>query len=238
MNIEQFASLNGNCLKVSREQASSFAKGVAGDFNPIHDADAKKFCVPGDLLFAIVLHRYGVCDHMRFEFEGMVNDTTELLLPESAQAHFGIVDAASKQYMSVSMEGRGCPASPWVDDLAKNYVQFSGKAFPHILVDLMRNEGVMINPQRPLVIYRDMVIVLDEFETGPIHLELTQAELNVDGKKGVVSLAFHITSEGREIGHGTKNMLLSGLREYDQAQMDVVIENYNQSKLRFQTANK
>ncbi len=26
-------------------------KKVAGDFNPIHDEDNKRFCVPGDLLF-------------------------------------------------------------------------------------------------------------------------------------------------------------------------------------------
>ncbi len=44
-------------VRVGAEQASQFAKGVADDFNPIHDPDSRRFCVPGDLLFALVLSR-------------------------------------------------------------------------------------------------------------------------------------------------------------------------------------
>ena len=42
-------------VSVTREQASRFAKSIADDCNPLHDIDAKRFCVPGDLLFSMVL---------------------------------------------------------------------------------------------------------------------------------------------------------------------------------------
>ena len=51
-------------VTITREQGSQFAKKVADDFNPLHDADAKKFCVPGDLLFSLVLSRYGVSENL------------------------------------------------------------------------------------------------------------------------------------------------------------------------------
>ena len=63
---------------ISAEQGSSFAKAVSNDFNPIHDADSKRFCVPGDLLFALVLQRYGLSQEMSFNFSGMVSADTDL----------------------------------------------------------------------------------------------------------------------------------------------------------------
>ena len=65
-------------VTITREQGSQFAKKVADDFNPLHDADAKKFCVPGDLLFSLVLSRYGVSENMYFKFEGMIDETSQL----------------------------------------------------------------------------------------------------------------------------------------------------------------
>ncbi|MGL5048946.1 MAG: DUF3581 family protein, partial [Shewanella sp.] len=55
-------------ISVSAQQASDFAKKIAQDFNPIHDVGAKRFCVPGDLLFALVLTQYGLSQSMKFGF--------------------------------------------------------------------------------------------------------------------------------------------------------------------------
>ena len=62
------------CFSFTREQASHFAKQVANDFNPIHDVDSKRFCVPGDLLFAKILMSEGVHSHLRVQFNGMVSE--------------------------------------------------------------------------------------------------------------------------------------------------------------------
>ena len=35
------------------------AKQVCNDYNPIHDIESKRFCVPGDLLFALTLNNFG-----------------------------------------------------------------------------------------------------------------------------------------------------------------------------------
>ena len=55
MFLQNYYSEENKKIHFSRQQASRFAKEIAGDFNPIHDPEAKRFCVPGDLLFALVM---------------------------------------------------------------------------------------------------------------------------------------------------------------------------------------
>jgi len=51
MFIEQYCPIDSEKISFTRQQASDFAKQVADDFNPLHNVEAKRFCVPGDLLF-------------------------------------------------------------------------------------------------------------------------------------------------------------------------------------------
>ena len=105
MFLDSFYNQNDSQLTISAEQGSRFAKAVSNDFNPIHDADSKRFCVPGDLLFALVLERYGLSQQMRFEFSGMVSADTPLVLPDSPADQFEIADAREKTYLKVSRAG-------------------------------------------------------------------------------------------------------------------------------------
>ena len=233
VDIRQYFDLDDARLRFSRSQASRFAKGVAGDFNPIHDEDAKRFCVPGDLLFAVVLHHYGVNQRMAFDFAGMVDDTSELLLPESPDADFALADAAGKAYLHITRAGAHSADARFIAALSEQYVQFSGQTFPHILVGLMRDSGAMINPARPMVIYRRMAIELQRFadlddaSDAPLSLALDDARMQVQGKKGEVALDFTIAAGGERIGSGTKQMLLSGLRAYEQAAIDDIVAEYD-----------
>jgi len=88
----------------------------------------------------------------------------------------------------------------------------------------------MINPARPLVIYKNMEIHLDKLSGSNLELELRQATLEKNGKKGNVRLEFYILADGEEIGHGAKNLILSGLRDYDATQLEDVITNYAERK--------
>ena len=45
MFIDQYYSEQDGTISFTREQGSEFAKRVADDFNPLHDADAKRFCI-------------------------------------------------------------------------------------------------------------------------------------------------------------------------------------------------
>ena len=65
----------------SAQQGSDFAKKVAGDFNPIHNADSRRFCVPGDLLFALALGQYGLHQSMSFQFLDLVGHDTPVDYP-------------------------------------------------------------------------------------------------------------------------------------------------------------
>lgn len=233
MNVTNYFNRNDEHVSFTRLQASSFAKGVAGDFNPIHDVDARRFCVPGDLLFSVFLSQYGISQKMKFEFSGMVADTTMLIFPDKVAGTFSLQDADEKNYMDIVASGENTSDADFVSTLSEKYVQFSSKTFPHILVPLMEQENVMINPARPLVIYKNMEISLDKLSGSNIDLELKKASLTQHGKKGEVRLEFAIVADGEEIGHGAKNLLLSGLREYDASQLDDVISSYAQRKSDF-----
>ena len=220
-----YQDLDGTIL-VSREQASDFAKSIAGDFNPIHDVDAKRFCVPGDLLFALVLSKYGISQHMHFTFSGMVGDGVELVFPEMTDADIVIKDSADKAYLSIEHSGDNNPNPDLIENLSRRYVEFSGQTFPHILVPLMAEHNVMVNPARPLVIYESMTINIDQLDISEPELTLTESKLAVEGKRGSVSLNFSVSDNGKIVGSGEKTMVMSGLREFEQGAIDQLVNDY------------
>ncbi len=229
MKLQNYYLLEDDTLKFSREQASQFAKNVAGDFNPIHDIDARRFCVPGDLLFAVLLEQHGIFRNMEIEFAGMVTEQSKVLTNlNPGSIHF--VNAEGSELIVARHDEQSCGNSIFVEELSKAYVTFSGQTFPHILVPIMREHGVMINPSRPIVMYRRMSLSLDACSGKNIKLSYTGANFEGSGKKGEVSLHFDIKSGEDTIGTGMKNMLLSGLREYDQTEIDSVVEKYAQWK--------
>lgn len=222
-------------LTFTRENASAFAKEVAGDFNPIHNTDARRFCVPGDLLFAMVLDKYGARATMNFEFEQMVDDRVTLHMRLQDDG-LRMVDDADKLYLDVTFSGNKVESGSANQALIAAYVKFSGKTFPFLLVDLMRKHQVMINPQRPLVIYKSMSIELQHTDCDNFDLAFTDSSLNADGKKGEVTLNFDITSDDKVVGRGCKNMLLGGLREYQQDVIDELVSEYNGIKTTYLSA--
>ena len=155
-------------MRFERDQGSRFAKFVAGDFNPLHDVEARRYCVPGDLLFVSLLSQYGVAAETSVEFDGMVDEKHKFEMPETIGDKFELASTDGKNFLTLHMSGTRMPASAFVDALSLRYVQFSGKTFPDILVPLMQQNDVMLNPTRPLVIYKNMSISLHQqcFDTA------------------------------------------------------------------------
>ncbi len=230
MNIEKYYSLESSRLSFTREQASDFAKSVAGDFNPIHDIDSKRFCVPGDLLFSVIIQHYGLRQTMGFSFSGMVGEDVTLILPEVNAREISIYDEADKKYLDVSSDGEHSSDPTLIESLTRNYVEFSGHTFPHVLVPLMQENNVMINTDRPLVIYDHMRISLDTLDLEHIDLKLSESIFRLYGKRGDVALNYDLICNGERVGKGQKKMVMSGLREYDQAKIDELIETYFKRK--------
>jgi len=235
LDIAQFVTQDGHSMQFSQQQASDFAKGVAGDFNPIHDVGAKRFCVPGDLLFAALLNRYGVYTQLHVDLMALVNADVLVKLPAELVAINEILDEGKRHLLTINVSGDTTTESGFVSSLVEQYVKFSGKTFPDILVELMRDNQVMINPGRPLVIYKDMSLKLTSIKGENISLALDEATLNVEGKKGKASLRFVIKDNDQIIGHGEKNMLLSGLRQFDEQAMTDIVAQYTQWKQDYQT---
>jgi hypothetical protein len=230
MFLDDYYNNDEGTTRISPQQASDFAKKIAGDFNPIHDEDAKRFCVPGDLLFALVLNNYGLSQHMNFTFSGMVGDGVDLVFPEASNGSITISDSNGKDYLSIEREGETSTDPGLIQNLTRHYVEFSGQTFPHILVPLMAEHKVMLNPDRPLVIYESMTINIDRLDIKDPQLELTHSTLDVDGKRGRVCLEFCLKAGDEVVGSGKKNMVLSGLREFEQETIDQLVDNYSARK--------
>ncbi len=232
MILDQYFSEPNGRICFTREQGSNFAKHVANDFNPLHDADAKRFCIPGDLLFTIILTRYGISQHMEFVFSGMVGAGVELVLPVPA-TELHINDTDGREYLRVKRAGDTSHDESLIQNLTQSYVEFSGQTFPHILVPLLAAQNVMINPDRPMVIYESMAIDLDRLDIRQPVLQGDYNTLEINGKRGSVELAFNLVDGGEIVGRGKKHMLLSGLREYDKDAIATAIVTYNDSKKAF-----
>jgi hypothetical protein len=237
MLIDQFYHQTGNKISFSQQQASDFAKQVADDFNPLHDTNSKRFCVPGDLLFSVLLAKYGVSKHMKFTFSGMVSEDVKLILPPDAP-QFSLCSDSDREYMKIEHSGENSSDSVLIDKLTSTYVAFSGHTFPHILVPLLQQKDVMINPDRPMVMYQSMLIELDRLDCQEIILQLDQekTQLQVNGKRGNLCLAFNLTSAGEIIGRGEKHMLVSGLKPFQQDVVETITNDYAQWKSSYNAA--
>lgn len=236
MDLAQYYSYQDGKVSFTEQQASAFAKGIARDFNPIHDPGTKRFCVPGDLLFCVLLERYGVARMTAVQFSGMLDGQTRMCLPDTVSDKAHIVDARDRALLSLFLDGDRFVHTGFVAALSEAYVKFSGKTFPDILVPLMRSANVMINPDRPLVIYKDMAIELEKSWSMPVEedvlsdvsLHLSDNDISVNGRKGAVRLRFDIRIGDTTIGRGEKNMVLSGLREFEESAIGSIVEQYNQ----------
>jgi hypothetical protein len=230
MNIENYYQLDGTKLSFTREQASEFAKAVAGDFNGLHDIDATRFCVPGDLLFAVIVHHYGLRQTMGFSFSGMVGDDDVLILPEVEAREISIYDQNDKKYLDISTDGGHSRNANLIESLTLNCVEFSGHTFPHVLVPLMKENNTMINTERPLVIYDHMRISLDTLDMDSVTLKHTDSIFRIYGKRGDVALNYDLSCNGELIGKGQKKMVLGGLREYDQEKVDKLVASIEEGR--------
>lgn len=228
--LAPYTSISGNTLSFSRAQASRFAKQVADDYNPIHDVDAKRFCVPGDLLFAVLIDHLGLYPRMNFTFSGMVSDGVAIHFDESQPGEIQLIDARGKDYLKADYAGTPNRDPAVIEQVIRNYVRFSGHNFPHVLEPLMAAHRVMINIDRPLVIYESMSLSLDHADMQDTRIEHTGATMEVQGKRGNVSLTFRFLSGGAEVGTGEKKMVLSGLRDYDGDVMQEMIRKYDERK--------
>lgn len=233
MQLEQYYTAidDNGTVQFTREQASDFAKKIAGDFNPIHDVDAKRFCVPGDLLFTIALSKLGLSQEMHVKFSDTVTDGIDIRFEKSPENNnVQVINDDGKLYLSIEENGEHKQCPEQILKLAAEYVAFSGRTFPHILVPLWQDQNVMVHPTRPLVMYTSMSIQLDHLDFEEPHLEVGHCELNVDGKRGGAVLRFDFMDNGKKFGTGEKHMILSGLREYDQGVVDDLVSFYGNLK--------
>ncbi|MCM5705169.1 DUF3581 family protein [Larsenimonas salina] len=216
-------------IVITAEQASRFAKEMAGDFNPIHNPGARRFCVPGDLLFSLVLARFGLSPCMTFYFRGMVGDSVPLTFEQSGET-ITVSDARGKVYLHVDRSGEPTFDPTVISAFTRRYIAFSGRNFPHYLQPLMQEHGVMFNPERPLVIYDSMGFCLNRLDAEAPTLHFDKAWLDVAGKRADAHMHFEMIAGDERIGTGEKKLVVSGLQPYCDETMQGIICDFNKLK--------
>jgi len=236
MFLDEFYTQADGWLRVDAQQASRFAKRMAGDYNPIHDPDARRFCIPGDLLFALVLARHGLAQCMTFHFRGMVGDGVPLKFVLGDSGELSVVDDAGKEYLYVERSGEISHDPAVIERFTRGYIAFSGRNFPHYLKPLMEDSGVMFNPQRPLVIYDSMGFQLDALPSDGLEVAFDGASFDIQGKRGEARLAFRMSADGQPLGTGAKKLVVSGLQPYDAEIMESFVETFSRRKAAYEAS--
>lgn len=227
MFLTPYYTVQDEKIIVTAEQASTFAKKECHDFNPIHDPENKRFCVPGDLLFSLALKTYGVSESMNFTFTNMVGDSMPLVFPQTDAQEITITNEQGKSVLEISRSGEISHDPKLIESVIKNYVVFSGQNFPTLLMPLMKKHQVMFNPARPLVMYNSMHFEFDNLTlTNPPKVELAESKLEVEPKRANNFLHFDIFDGEKVVGRGIKTMVVAGLKPYDHEPITAFAENY------------
>lgn len=236
MFLNEFYSQKDSSFRFTQQQASRFAKTVANDYNKIHDVDNKRFCVPGDLLFAVSLVKFGLSETMKIDFTGMVKNDTDLVFSPLLDNKTEILNPEQKSFMELELGGQSSHDENIISKIIKEYVQFSGKNFPDIMVPLMRSKDLMFNPARALIMYKSMQISMTRVEVNRIELKFDEAIIEVQGKRASVTFKFDFYEGDEKVGTGQKEMILSGLIPYEESVMAGVIADYQSAKTKYLAA--
>ncbi|MGZ5029765.1 MAG: DUF3581 domain-containing protein [Methylobacter sp.] len=226
MFLKEFYDIHDGNVRIAAEHASMFAKEVAHDFNPLHDVDAKRFCVPGDLLFSLILEKYGLSQNMHFTFSGMVGDGVLLNFPDTDAERIEVTDNQGKTYLQVERSGGLSRDSALIESFTRDYVAFSGQNFPYVLVPLLAKENVMFNLNRPLVIYESMTLSFDHLDFKQASVKMLEPEMEVDGKRASAFLHFQVKSGEEVVGAGFKKLAISVMSGYDAEPMQAFVDDY------------
>jgi hypothetical protein len=226
MFLKDFYSTQDGSISIAAQQASMFAKEVAHDFNPLHDDDAKRFCVPGDLLFSLALEKYGLSQNMHFTFSGMVGRDILLNFPDTDAELIDINDNQGKTYLQIERSGGISRDSALIESFIRDYVAFSGQNFPYVLVPLLAKEKVMFNLNRPLVIYESMTLSFDHLDFPQASVEMLEPKIEVNGNRASAFLHFQIKATGNVVGTGFKKLAISVPSEYEAEPMQAFVDEY------------
>lgn len=220
-----YSNYDGN-VSIAAEQASMFAKEIAHDFNPLHDVDAKRFCVPGDLLFSLALEKYGLSQNMHVIFSGMVGEGVLLQFPDTDAERIDVNDNLGKTYLQIERSGGLSRDSALIESFIRDYVAFSGQNFPYVLVPLLAQENVMFNLNRPLVIYESMTLSFERLDFSEAVVEMLEPKFEVNGKRATAFLHFQVKTGKEVVGSGFKKLAISLSSDYQAEPMQAFVEQY------------
>lgn len=230
MHLKEYYSEHNGSFSFSQLQASNFAKLIANDYNNIHDVNSRRFCVPGDLLFALSLTKFGLYPNMKIEFKDMVKNDTSLQFTRVDDENTAITGEEEQEFMTLASSGEPVTEPTLITKIIQDYVRFSGENFPTLLVPLLKEKALMLSPTRALAMYKNMSINLHTQALNNPTIAFAGSDIEVQGKRATVILKFNFIEDAQIVGTGQKEMILSGLIPYQQEVVDGVIRDYEALK--------
>lgn len=230
MHLKEYYSEHNGSFSFSQLQASNFAKFVANDYNNIHDVNSRRFCVPGDLLFALSLTKFGLYPNMKIEFKDMVKNDISLQFTRIDDEKTAITGEEEQEFMTLTASGEPVTEPALITKVIQDYVRFSGENFPTLLVPLLKEKALMLSPTRALAMYKNMSINLHTRELSNPTIAFAGSDIELQGKRATVILKFNFIENDQIVGTGQKEMILSGLVPYQQEVVDGVIRDYEALK--------
>ena len=99
---------------------------------------------------------------------------------------------------------------------------------------LMQKHQVMFNPARPLVMYNSMSFELESLTVQhSLQVKLSDAFLEVNGKRADELLHFNIFDGDTCIGRGVKEAVISGLKPYEHETISAFSQAYEARRTAF-----
>jgi hypothetical protein len=75
-----------------------------------------------------------------------------------------------------------------------------------------------------------MSIALDRLDLISPIIDFSGGSFEYEGKKGSITLPFNFVEKDEIVGRGAKHMLVSGIKEHNQTEMNELVEKYNGRK--------
>lgn len=206
---------------------SAYARNVAKDFNPIHSHLAKKYCVPGDLIFALITEMHGAHNYMRVDFLNRVGAECKLFF-DTKRIALALLDVDKKLYAELATAGDKSVCPKRLKTVSNVVVSCTSGYFPYKLIDNLREENVMLSIRRSMVMLKSIEVELRNIHSASSLVAKYQSSgLELSGKRGEVKVYFQLfDDDGISVGFVTKTVLIIGIEKFNDKASKQYLDDY------------
>lgn len=229
--------LDDSLFKFNAVACDAYARNVVKDFNPIHNHLAKNYCVPGDLIFALMVERGGVHGSMRMDFLNRVGKDSEYIFV-SGKAGMALLDRGNKVQAQLIGSGDASVCVKCISAVSDAVLSCTSSYFPYKMMRSLRAENLMLSGCRSLVILKSIEVnVSDLHFASDLTAVFCSSSLRHSGRRGTIDAHFQLVGgNGQVLGQVIKTALIIGIERFNGKRSAQYLENY-ESLVRMQVGS-